>query len=121
MKNLAKVFCLLFVGQVCIGQQTSLFELSPGYTVPIKKKIKEEPLVYKVNEVSFETVITSELVPIYNRDYALLEKNIQIFEKDSIYYHNKLAVATKRQNDLFKIKTLLNDFISSPEGFEKKN
>ena len=71
MKNLTKLFCLLFVGQLCIGQPTSLSELRPKYTVPIKKEIKEEPLVYSVNEVSFEKTITADIVPILNKDYTI--------------------------------------------------
>lgn len=120
MKNLTKLFCLLFVGQLCIGQPTSLSELRPKYTVPIKKEIKEEPLVYSVNEVSFEKTITADIVPILNKDYDLLERNIKTLEKDSVYYHNKLEVATKRLNDLFKIRTLISEFIISPEDFESK-
>lgn len=119
MKNLTKVFCLLFVGQFCMGQQ-NLGELSSKYSVPIKKEIKKEPLVYRVHEVSFEKTITADRVPILNKEYAFLEKNIKILEKDSVYYNYQLEVATKRQDDLLKIKSLINDFIVSSEDFEIK-
>lgn len=120
MKNLAKVFCLLFVGHVCIGQQNGLQESRTKYDVPIKKQIKKEPLAYRVHEASFEKTTTANRVPIINENYALLERNIKIFEKDSIYYNNKLEAAIKKQNDLFKIKTMINEFIVSSENFDSK-
>ena len=120
MKNLAKVFCLLFVSQLSFGQQDGLRELKPNYTVPIKKEIKKEPLIYSVHEVSFEKTIKEESMPILNKEYVFLERNIKILEKDSIYYHSKLETATKRQNDLWEIRTLINDFVNSSEKFENK-
>lgn len=120
MKNLAKIFCLLFVSHVCIGQQNSSKELSPQYTVPIKKEIKEEPIIYRVHEASFEKTTVAEVVPILNEDYARLERNIRIFEKDSIYYNNILQAAIEKQNDLLKMRTMINEFIVSSENFDDK-
>lgn len=120
MEKLLKVFVVLFVTQICFGQQVKVYEFEPKHTHRKIKEFKEAPIVYSVDHVTFEKTIAVGLVPILNNDYILLERNIKKLEKDSVVYHNKLAIASKRQNDLLKIKTLINDFIASPKDFDSK-
>ena len=120
MKNLIRVFGLLFVVQISFGQQLSLYEFEPIHTFRKLKEFKDVPLVYSVDEVSIEKTITVGLVPVLNKDYVILEQKIKKLEKDSTVYHNKISKIIKKQNDLKKIKTLINSFIASPKDFESK-
>ena len=118
--KLQKTVILLLMAQICFGQSGIEYEFDANYSYHKMKDLEFDPLVYSVDEITYEEEVKVGEIAIINEDYFYLQRKIEKLAKDSIYYHDKLNTLNKRHDDYFKIKDLIHDFVSSPESFNDK-
>jgi len=120
MKKLLQLLGLLFMAQISYGQKSNIYEFKANHNYQKMKDLKNVPSVYSVVEVVYEKEVKVGMIPILNEDYFFLNKKIKKLVKDSIYYRNELDATNKKYADFLTIKSLIADYINSPEEFNSK-
>ncbi|GAA3511359.1 hypothetical protein GCM10022393_26420 [Aquimarina addita] len=118
MRNVSLCFlcCLHFITGYT---QEKKYHIDSDYTIEIIEKLEEVPIVYEVIQKKITTTVYEELKK-KTTAYTELEKAIKKLENDSIRNTNLYHKQEKKYQQILKISTHINNFLSSKESHQMK-